>query len=77
MFFRINIFFPKIKNFLFLPLIILPVIHISASEIQNTLSDNARISILSVNYTDLFHSLFSKSCIRIYDKENGINQLVD
>ncbi|MBR1535649.1 MAG: DUF4105 domain-containing protein [Treponema sp.] len=41
------------------------------------LSDGAKISIFSVNYSDTSHSLFSKSCLRIYDKKNDFDVLVD
>ena len=41
------------------------------------LSKNAKISILSVDYNDISHSLFSKSCLRVYDKDNQFDKLID
>ena len=42
-----------------------------------SLSKNTKISILSVSYNDISHSLFSKSCLRIYDKENQFDKIID
>ncbi|MBR0494795.1 MAG: DUF4105 domain-containing protein [Treponema sp.] len=48
-----------------------------SQDFPEKLSKNAKISILSVNYTDLPHSLFSKSCLRIFDKETQFDKIID
>ena len=48
-----------------------------SQDFPEKLSKNARISILSVNYTDFAHSLFSKSCLRIFDKETQFDKIID
>lgn len=57
----------------FLSFLTLPIF----SEIPEKLSENAVISILSVNYDDFSHSLFSKNCLRIYDKETSFDKVID
>lgn len=47
------------------------------SSFPKKLSKNAKISILSVDYNDISHSLFSKSCLRVYDKDNQFDKLID
>lgn len=48
-----------------------------SQEFPKHLSKNAKISILSINYSDLSHSFFSKTCMRIYDKENQFDKIID
>lgn len=67
--------FSKIA-FLFLTVFLRPVVA-SAVEFPERLSDAASISVLFVDYSDFSHSLFSKSCLRIYDRESGFDQIVD
>ena len=66
---------------LFLPFLIFMIalapVFAFAQEFPPQLSEKAKISILSINYNDLSHSLFSKSCIRIYDKENQFDKIID
>lgn len=46
-------------------------------EFPSKLSDQAKISIFSIDYNDISHTLFSKSCLRIYDKQNQFDQIID
>ena len=66
---------------LFLPFLIFMIalapVFTLTQEFPPQLSEKAKISILSINYNDLSHSLFSKSCIRIYDKENQFDKIID
>lgn len=48
-----------------------------SSDFPDRLSNNAKISIISVNYTDLLHYIFSKNCMRFYDKENEFDEVID
>ena len=48
-----------------------------SSDFPERLSDRATISIVFVNYRDFSHSLFSKSCLRIYDKETCFDKIID
>ena len=66
-----------IKTILCLLFLLIPLNFLSASAFPDEISNKSRISILSVNYTDFSHSLFSKNCLRIYDKENDFDQLID
>lgn len=70
--------FAKIKKIFFLLAFILATISPIFSEtFPANLSSNATISIITVNYNDIFHSIFSKNCLRIYDAENGFDQIID
>lgn len=71
-------FTSNIKKFFLAALfLIFPLINSLASKFPDKLSENASISILSINYNDLSHSLFSKSCLRIFDKETDFDQIID
>lgn len=48
-----------------------------AEDFPEKLSDKTSVFIVTVNFSDLSHSLFSKSCLRIYDKENRFDELID
>ncbi len=50
---------------------------IFSEDFPQELSPNAKISILSINYSDLSHSLFSKNCIRIFDKTFQFDKIID
>ena len=65
------------KLFLLFIFFMLSIISSHATDFPQRISENSIISILAVNYTDLPHSLFSKSCMRIYDKENNFDQIID
>lgn len=66
------------KKFFLAPLFFLiPIFSLFSSEFPETLSRNAKISVLSVNYEDFSHSLFSKSCLRIFDTETNFDQIID
>lgn len=68
----------NIKRILLIALFFLLCAGLSFSQdFPEKLSKNARISILSVNYTDFPHSLFSKSCLRIFDRETQFDKIID
>ena len=53
------------------------VISLHATDFPRKLSEQAKISVVSIDYSDISHSLFSKSCLRIYDKETGFDKIID
>lgn len=65
------------KIFLVQFLFLFPLFSLFPAEFPEKLSQNAKISILTVNYNDILHSLFSKSCLRFYDAENDFDQIID
>lgn len=65
------------KVFLIPLLLFLPLFSLSATAFPEQLSQQAKISILSVTYNDISHSLFSKSCLRIYDTKTGFDRIID
>ena len=65
------------KVFLIPLLLFLPLFSLSATAFPEQLSQQAKISILSVTYNDISHSLFSKSCLRIYDAKTGFDHIID
>ncbi|WP_294431054.1 DUF4105 domain-containing protein [uncultured Treponema sp.] len=65
------------RFFLTVFFLLIPQISLHAYKFPEKLSDKASISILAINYTDLAHSLFSKNCLRIYDKETEFDQVID
>lgn len=78
MFFNKRKFPASIKKIFLIPLFFFfPLFFLFPSDFPEKLSKNAKISILSVNYNDILHSLFSKSCLRIYDAENDFDQIID
>ncbi|MBQ0052657.1 MAG: hypothetical protein KBT11_11445 [Treponema sp.] len=46
-------------------------------ELPEQLSEDSKISLVNIEYNSTFKSPFSKSCLRIYDKNLGLDQLVD
>ena len=66
-----------LKKICLLIFFVISLFHIESQEFPEELSSNAKISIISVNYNDIAHSLFSKSCFRIFDKKNEFDQLID
>ena len=78
MFFNRRKFSARTKKVVLVPLFfLLPIFSFFASEFPERLSDQAKISILSVNYNDISHSLFSKSCLRFFDAETNFDQIID
>lgn len=68
----------NIKKILLITLLFLTFLAPSFSvDFPEKLSPKAKISLISIDYKDLSHSLFSKSCLRIYDKENQFDTLID
>ena len=65
------------KFFLILLFFLFPLTLASTLEFPERPSSQASISLLSINYNDLSHSFFSKSCLRLYDKGNDFDQVVD
>ena len=75
---RIKKFPADIKKILLISIIFpFPIFSLFSSSFPEQISKSAKISILSVNYNDISHSLFSKSCLRIYDSENDFDQIID
>ena len=78
MFFNRRNFTVSTKKIFLIPLLFLfSLFSLFPAEFPEKISKNAKISILSVNYNDILHSLFSKSCLRIYDAENDFDQIID
>ncbi len=68
----------NIKRFFLIPFFLFFTPNFAnAVEFPEKPSKQASISLLSINYNDLSHSFFSKSCLRLYDKENDFDQVVD
>lgn len=65
------------KFFLVITFFLISLAASFSQEFPEKLSEKAKISLISVDYQDLSHSLFSKSCLRIYDKENQFDTLID
>jgi len=71
--FKINIK----KIFLNLLFFLIPLTVANTVEIPSKPSNQASVSLLTITYKDFSHSYFSKSCLRLYDKENDFDQVVD
>lgn len=65
------------KQFAIVSFFLTALFSVCASEFPEKLSEQAKISILSVDYSDISHSLFSKNCLRIYDKETQFDKIID
>ena len=64
-------------TFLFFSLFFLFSHSLTAEDLPKSLSKDAIVSIVSVNYSDYSHSYFSKNCLRFYDKQNGFDKIID
>ena len=71
--FKINIK----KIFLNLLFFLIPLTVANTVEIPSKPSNQASVSLLTITYKDFSHSYFSKSSLRLYDKENDFDQVVD
>ena len=71
-------FHTNIKKIILIPvLFFFPLLFANTLEFPAPPSNQASISLLSISYNDLSHSFFSKSCLRLYDKGNDFDQVVD
>lgn len=76
--FFLHIKFAKpIKLFFLAFFSIFSSVSLSAIEYPKHLSEDAKISLISIYYDDISHTLFSKNCLRIYDKENQFDTIID
>ena len=66
------------RRFLAVCLFLLAIISSSFADFfPDKISENAKISVLAVDYDDFFHSIFSKNCLRIFDVENSFDYIID